>query len=348
MLSLRMLGPYPPPYGGVALHLVRLMEACKQRGVLVTGLTLGGIPTALPDIRRLHLFDLFNRAPVHYHTDEGNFKWMILLSLWWRLFRIPFVVTVHSFRHRGEFSSPIVRRRLGRAYNSARKIIAVSTQVKLELQSRIGVSESLITVVKSALPISQWEKSAAMPDGIPHEWMAAPVRVLANAARLVRYEEKDLYGLDVAARAFGQIADPNVHCLIIIGDVIDVSLFDELSALVQDTSNIYLMNGVQEILAPIVNHAHIVLRPTRTEGSESLTLSEALELGKWAIGSDSVIRPKGTVLFRNEDPSDLARAVRECAVSVLQNQFPAPCIPNEDAADSIIDVVLEALSSDRR
>jgi glycosyltransferase involved in cell wall biosynthesis len=346
--SLRLLGPFPPPFGGVALHLVRLMEAFKQRGVQITGLTLGGIPKAFPDIRRLNLFDMFDRSLVHYHTDEGNFKWMILLSLWWRLLRIPYVVTVHSFRHRVEFSSPVVCRRLRRAYNGARTIIAVSNQVNLELQSRIGVNETLITVVNSALPISQWEMNAKMPDGIPQEWTSAPVRVLANAARLVRYEEKDLYGLDIVVHAFREIADPNVRCLIVIGDVIDVSLFDELSALIQDTSNIYLMVGVQEILAPMVSHAHIILRPTRTEGGESLTLSEALELGRWAIGSDAVTRPWGTVLFRNEDPSDLARAVRQCTGAILQKRLPAPYIPNESAADAIIDVVLAASSSDRR
>lgn len=348
MPRLRLLGPFPPPFGGVALHLVRLLEAFARSGVDACGVTLGGIPAGFPGVRRFRFRDFLDRSAIHYHTDEGNYRWMIMFALWWRFLRIPYAVTVHSFRHRAEFSSSIVRRRLRRAYNNANVIIAISDQVKQELHSRIGVNESLITVVNSALPISLWEKKAKMPDSIPYEWLTAPVRVLANAGRLVRYQGKDLYGLDVIVNAFRQIDSPDLHCLIVIGDVVDVSLFTELCTLVRDTNNVHLMNGFHEILAPVVSHAHIVLRPTRTEGGQSLTLSEAIELGRWAIGSDAVTRPKGTILFRNEDAADLARAVRECTENVRQNRFPAPYKPNDAAADAIIDTVFKALTSNRR
>lgn len=348
MLRLRLLGPFPPPFGGVALHLVRLMEALRRKSVYVEGVTLGGIPAGFPGVRRFRFREFLDRSAIHYHTDEGNYRWMILFALWWRLLGIPYALTVHSFRHRAEFSSSIVRRCLRRAYTNANAIIAISDQVKQELHSRIGVNESHITVVNSALPVSLWEKKAKLPDSIPYEWLTAPVRVLANAGRLVRYQGKDLYGLDVIANAFRQIDSPDLHCLIVIGDVVDVSLFDELRVLVRNTNNVQLMNGFQEILAPVVGHAHIVLRPTRTEGGQSLTLSEAIELGRWAVGSDAVTRPKGTILFRNEDSSDLARAVRECEANVKQNRFPAPYKPNDAAADAIIVAVFEALTSNRR
>ncbi|MBK9184745.1 MAG: glycosyltransferase [Ignavibacteria bacterium] len=108
---------------------------------------------------------------------------------------------------------------------------------------------------------------------------------------------RDLYGLDVLVSAFSSIQDPEAALCIAVGDVVDTALLQNVLALASNDARITFVRDLNCPLAPFVQHAHIVVRPTRTEGGPSLTLSEALELGRWAVGSDAGQRPDGTVLF---------------------------------------------------
>lgn len=322
------------------MHLVRLHEQLSDLGVDVRAMSLGGVPDGIPNVRTFPSALLLNRNPVHYHTDEGNYKWMLLLSRWWRMMRTPYSVTVHSFRDRREFASASVRRQLRSAYEGARAVIAISDSVKNDLHERIGLASNKISVISSALPLSQWEKNIAVADAVPAQWVNASVRVLANAGRIVRYEGKDLYGLDVLANAMKSLSDADVHCLIVVGQVVDATVLDEIQRIVGENNRIHIARDFKGTLAPIVAHSHIVVRPTRTEGGESLTLAESIELGRWAIGSDSVSRPEYTVLFRNEDDTDLQRVLMQCIARVRNNEFPTPYIPMDDRVQRIKKLVL--------
>ena len=317
IVNLRLLGPFPPPFGGVAIHLVRLLELLRAHGVAAEGFSLGG--TMDGRVKRFSWITALDGAPTHYHTDEGNMKWMVVLGTMWRLRRTPYIVTVHSFRDRPELHDRKWLIPLRKAYMHARAVIAISDDVARDLRHRLNLPDLMIDVIGSDLPISQWERSQKPPTNIPEEWLDASMRILANAGRVVRYMGKDLYGLDVLIEAVRGLAS-DVHCLIVVGEIVDEPLFNELVDAVKAVPNCHLMRSTDTPLVPLVALSHIVVRPTRTEGGRSLTLSEALELGKVAIGSDAVERPKGTILFKNEDPS----ALRAALSSVLRSPTSGP------------------------
>lgn len=337
-MKVRVLAPFPPPFGGVALHCVRLLEGLRDIGLDASGVSQGGLPAGISGIARLGLGFFLRRSLVHYHTDEGNHRWMRLLSWYWWLTRTPYVVTVHSFRDRPEFGSSRVRVSLARAYMRAKAVICISDTVVHELEQRIGVRHKRTRTIPSNLPLSSWERQAEIPSQVPATWQGAHIRILANAGRIVSYEGKDLYGIDVLVDAFSSIADPDAALCIAIGDVVDPARWAPIQNLIDADPRISVLRNLSGPLAPIVSHAHIVVRPTRTEGGPSLTLSEALELGRWAIGSDSVTRPEGTVLFRNEDPADLARALRQCISDTRRDIMPPAMIANIDAVQRIVNL----------
>ena len=253
--------------------------------------------------------------------------------------RVPYAVTVHSFRHKDVFDDPHMCDRLRKAYEGAHRIIAISEDVKNDLYERIGLDRARVSIVSSALPVSQWEYNMSTTGYVPPEWLQAKVRILANAGRIVKYKGKDLYGLDVLAQSMRMIPDADVHCLMVIGEIVDADVLHQLHQIVGDDTHIHVLRHYEGALTPVVAHAHIVVRPTRTEGGESLTLSEALELGRWAVGSDAVARPNNTVMFTNESETDLHRALMQCIERVRNNEFPAPYKPSDDRAALIVNLV---------
>lgn len=338
MSNLRILGPFPPPFGGVAIHCVRLLESLSDRGIDAVGISLGGTPHGLSSVVPFRAPMLFSRGPVHYHTDEGNFRWMLLFSNVWRLLGTRYIVTVHSFRNRSEFSNPAVVRRLRKAYERAEAIIAISDQVAADLQRELGIEHKRFKVIPSNLPLSRWESQAGLPDSIPSTWHLASVRLLANAGAVTSVGGKDLYGIDVLIDAMKLINDSNISLLIAIGGVRDGELYARIVDSAMHDTRVHLISDLMGPLAPLVRESHIVVRPTRTEGGPSLTITEAMELGRWTIASDAITRPAGCKTFRNEDPADLARAIQECATLVMDSVMPQPSQPYSQALTSLVNL----------
>jgi glycosyltransferase involved in cell wall biosynthesis len=338
MKSMRILGPFPPPFGGVAIHCVRLLEALRTRGINVQGLSLGGLPVGLPNVSLFRPWHLLSRTPVHYHTDEGNFRWMLLLSRIWRILGTKYIVTVHSFRHRSEFDNPGVLKNLRKAYERAEAIIAISDEAARDLQNELGVVHKRLKVIPSNLPLSRWESGGAIPTSVPEQWHASSARILANAGAVSSLAGKDLYGIDVLLEALKQIADPRIQLCIAIGGVRDQSQFERIVEAAKLDTRVHLVSDLNGPLAPLVRESHIVVRPTRTEGGPSLTVTEAMELGRWTIASDAVTRPAGCRTFRSEDAADLARVIIGCVNEVAMGNMPAPTQPYSQALTQLINL----------
>jgi glycosyltransferase involved in cell wall biosynthesis len=324
MRPLRILGPFPPPYGGVAIHCVRLLESLRERGIVAKGISLGGLPASLQSVVLLRPWMVLSRGPVHYHTDEGNFRWMLMLSTLWRLTRIPYIVTLHSFRHRAEFENVATRDRLRRAYEHAEAVIAISDDVAAAVEHELGLRHKRLKIIASNLPISAWERQAPLPDELPNSWRKAEIRLLANAGAVTSFNGNDLYGIDVLLEAFAMLSDQRISLCIVVGGVRDKQLADRLLKQASTDARVCIVYEPNSALVPVVEHSHVIVRPTRTEGGPSLTVTEAMELGKITIASDAVARPAGCITFRNEDPADLARVLEHSIEEVRSAAMPEP------------------------
>lgn len=338
MDKVRILGPFPPPFGGVALHCVRLLEGLRSHGITAHGVSLGGIPDGIDDVTAVGPAFALSRTLVHYHTDEGNHRWMRLFSRIWRTTRTPYVVTVHSFRDRPEFADARVRAQLAAAYTHAAAVIGISNEVISDLEQRLGVYHKRTRIIPSALPMSAWEINAPLPTALPTQWQQASVRILANAGRVVRYNGEDLYGIDVLLKAMQRIHDRDIAVCIAVGDVVDVDLWSSLQHAAARDSRVTFLQQPASPLAPVVRDAHIIVRPTRTEGGSSLTVQEAREMGRWAVASDAVPRPDGTRLFHNADAEHLASILQSSIHDVRRGSMPPPMAAQSDAVQRIINL----------
>lgn len=333
MPDLTQVGPFPGRFGGVALHVVRLLEALRAHRLNVDGASTAGIPQGL-GVHKLGWRELVYGNPLHLHTDEGNARLTLLIGGLCKLRQRRYALTVHSFRKRADLDH--LTSKLSSVYRGASLIVAISNEVKERVVERLGISSDSVRVFSSALPISAWELRQPAPE-VPTEWTQARVRVLANAGRVVRYNGKDLYGIDILIKAFRNIQIPDAALLIVLGTVVDASLYAELTALQQTDRRIHLLTNVSSPLTTITHTAHVVVRPTRTEGGESLTLSEAVELGVWAVGSNAVARSAHTILFATEDVQSLTNVLQD----VMQRTSPAPVHRDSTTVSALIEAYVE-------
>jgi glycosyltransferase involved in cell wall biosynthesis len=167
------------------------------------------------------------------------------------------------------------------------------------------------------------------PQGLPQEILdflnRYPVKLAANASRLWQHNGVDLYGLDICVKLMERLAherqDVGLVFVVVEVDSGSRAYWAEIEQRIEERGlegRILLWRGGVPFPA-LINAVDIVLRPTTTDG-DAATVREALDLKKRVVASDAVVRPSGTLLFKNRDLEDLHAVVSDAIVDVLAGE----------------------------
>jgi len=99
-----------------------------------------------------------------------------------------------------------------------------------------------------------------------------------------------------------------------------------------------------ELYNAILNISDIFIRSTTYDG-DSVSIREALYLGKQVIASDSVSRPEGCLLFKTGNEKDLLNKIKKTLKNIKENRR-KPYV-SIDFADEIINIYTMLLSKSR-
>lgn len=326
-MRIALVGPYPPPFGGVSIHVKRLHSAFAARGISATVFAQSYAPGdsaysvvytrrgASWYLRRALLrdFDI-----VHLHTFETDFKHLlasgILASVGARL-----VVTLHSFR-----DEPVTRTRRYRtlvpwALHAFDHIIAVGPEVR-EAAIKWGADPMQVSVIPSYLPpVPNDEDRAKIPVAIQRFLATRTPLISANAYRLSFFQGQDLYGLDLCVELCKALKAgyPQIGFVFLVGKQEDSAYLDSIVQRIHNygiEDHFCIASGNTEFW-PIIEKSSIMVRPTNTD-SYGISVAEAIDLGVPAIASDVCQRPAGTLLFRSRDLFELMARTEE----VLENE----------------------------
>jgi glycosyltransferase involved in cell wall biosynthesis len=323
-LDILMIGPVPPPFGGVAAHVARLRERLNSRGLSV------GI---LSHYRRPHKTEgvvaVLNRNPlrywmltrryrsriVHYHHSH----WLLLaaVALVARGDDRQFVVTLHGQHVLEDLRSrmPLVAAVNRWALRQFDHVIAVSREVA----AGVGdcVDRRRVHLIPAFLEPPAVDPRDLELDREAERFLSegCPTLVISCSQIASIGVPADPYGLDVAISAFSAIAPdhPSLRMALFVGrrprtrgeEAYLRSLEERIVA--TGLSDRFLMRAEVPLL-PAFRHDVIYVRPTRTEG-DAVSVREALLMGVPVVASDVVGRPEGTVLA--SDGEDLADVLRK-------------------------------------
>lgn len=340
--QLAILGSYPPPYGGVGVHVQRLCPLLEDRGIPYRvynatsdygdGKRVIGVFSRRRTWFIQYLFTA--RESAIYILSGRLLAWVIgALMASWRGKRVLLRLRNASLPDWVEAGG--VKRFL--ATFALRRMTGVVCVSKLLMESarRLGVDESRLHWSPGFLPpdARQMDRASVNPEVWPFIERHSPV--IAANGRIDQYRGEDLYGLDLLVELADRLKTdyPQVGIVICFWDHQpgDQARLDALieTAHRKGVGDNVLFNTQSGPFVPVLDAADVFARPTNTDGDAN-SIREALFLGVPAVASDAVERPAGCHLFRSRDPADFEAKVREALKNSRGQAGGAATLPPED------------------
>jgi len=316
MQKILLVGPYPPPFGGISVQILRLQKSLQRSGFLCQVLNIGeyrseDIPGAISIKSHIgYLWNLFDFARqgyiIHLVTSGHNFKsWLSALacSLAGLINRKRSVIAV---------GSGLLPKYIASSRGLEKKIIRLTLKLAGAVICRND--DSMASLILSGAP----EKTTVIIAGFlgvnPAEIGEVPEEIqnfigqhqpVIGAHAIVDPE----YGLQLLLDAFSALVQdfPNLG-MILIG--LKESEAEQLSGY-QCLRQQLLPTGFLHHPAAlaVMRSLRVFVRATFFDG-DSNSVREALSLGVPVVASNTDFRPPGVTLFAIGNKEDLVRQVK--------------------------------------
>jgi len=313
-LKVLLLGPFPPPHGGVEISLAALQDFLHQHEVCCEVINLTryrkaegrGVyyPASVMDVVRLLLQE--KAEIIHLHIG-GDVSWRLLgLGLVCSL--LPsrkLVLTLHSG---GYPSSP--------AGKTARPF-GLRGFLFRRFDGLIGVNQELVDMfVSFGVPLAKIRLILpfALPAQVPDVALPETIRTFLGThspAVLTVSGLEPEYDLPLQIEALGRLRamHPDAGLLIIGVGSREGEIRDRIRAKPY-AKHILLAGDVShEVVLRIMSLSDILLRTTFYDG-DSIAIREAQHFGLPVVATDNGMRPEGVTLIPVADLDALCRAVR--------------------------------------
>lgn len=319
-VKVAVLGPLPPPFGGVAVHVRRVIAKLQNQGCVVFHLN-----TCVEYryrffyfylIRVLFFLMLHRPDQVHLHTLYLSNGLQELAWLVWLQKFLPYSVTLIEHDCRYLYGTTIAwRNRLNQLIPNVALHVYIGDRTAASFTDNAIVPAQKTSVEAAFIPPNTIaEKGITQSYPLPlwdfldrHETI-----LLANAFSLSLLDGKDLYGFDLCIKALHYLRQQGVRVGLVfvlaqIGDEIYFNIcmrsIDQLGL----STCVFILTGQYE-LWPLMRFADFFVRPTLSDGA-SVSVQEALWCAKPVVASDVCVRPDGVMLFKTGDADDFQRVL---------------------------------------
>ena len=312
-----IVGPYPPPLGGVAVHVKRVIAKLENQQ---NNISL--INTAIKSKNFIvtiwnHIKNISSLKPniVFYHEPTESLKKFFLFVLLKKIFKYNLIVIDHDCRY---------------FYKSNKLITFLYNQLFKHTNKQILIGTSTHQSYKyNKISLKNYEiESPYLPPDITTEHkilQTYPVSLFnflnshspllaANAFKLVLIDNIDLYGFDMCINLIKKLKNnfPKIGLILALANVDNLNYFHFLQKQIkskQIKNNIYFLIGQKEFW-PLLKKVDLFLRPTLSD-SYGISIEEAISVGTKTLASNVCTRPRGTILFENRNIFDLINKTKQ-------------------------------------
>lgn len=347
--EIAVVGVIPPPFGGVSVHIDRLLFLLRRNCIPYRLYELNGRSDADRSIvalgRSPRTFLQFlltcKESIVHFHTDNGTAVMVATCLL--RLRRRQAIFTLHSdalmwyYRHANVLKQWFLRSCLVHASH----LIATNALVADWLRS-LGVTLSRISVIPAFLPPSSEETAREhLPEEIV-QFLGCHTPIIGSQAWFGNLRDgTDIYGLDIIADLVLRLREAHrrVGVYTVISGVCDAKhrerVFDLRDRL--GLADNWMIIERNFHAASLYKQSNLFVRPTLTDG-DSVSIRECLWLGVPVVASDAVQRPAGCTLFRTHDSAACVEAVTKLLGDLEERRKCVEPATDEGWGDQLVDV----------
>lgn len=324
-LQIGIIGFLPPPYGGITIHIKRLLKELDKQNIKyhVYPQKIG--------FRGFLLFEELikmiksDTALIHYNSASKciGFFFIYFLHL---IFKRKYIISIHGNDVKWPFLISAVRppentflvrflyKIIMKILRESEFVICANSLLKELLISR-GLDPTKVKNIPSFIPPGKEEISET--DVPPHIEMYIKNHnpfLLAYGYNLVFFEGNDLYGLDMCIDLFGELCQPKLYpkmgLVFYLPNETDSEYLKKMEKEIRKKgySDDFLIVKGGNLFLSLLDRADLLVRPTNTDG-DALSIREALSLGIPVVASDCVPRPEGVITFRVRDNEDFLKKV---------------------------------------
>ena len=317
--KLVLIGPFPPPFGGVSIHIKRLAILLNANYEIIEIDESRYNKTSIFNLRSFNFikyFRLISKSEMlHIHSGHYIFRFMHFFSS--KIFNKKLIITIHSYE---EKDKSLIEKYIDKfIFRNVYRVIFVSE----EISQKFKLKNSLI---KNAFLPPDSSEEKPLPISIIR-WIEIKRNegytiCSANASRLDMCDNQDLYGLDLCIEASKKCREENIKIafVFVLSDTsgpLDVNLYEELIDQ-YNLADLFFLHKASTPFISLIRQSDIILRPTNTDG-DALTVREGLFFNKKVVASDVVKRPEGTYIFKNRDLFSLVCKLNEVKNDLKKN-----------------------------
>ena len=297
-----LVGPYPPPHGGISVHVSGLEKRSLAAGVPVKVLNSNNANAKL--VSRIVGHSLRGWT-VHCHTNGHNLKSWLLAGICGTAGKTGAgaILTLHSGMVPAwlKAASPkhrLLARLVCRTYA---RIICVSAAIRDALAA-LGVPPGKLEMAEAYLGVAA---TGAAPEPQVLNWMKAHSPLLSTAV-FFRPE----YGFEGLLSALSKLRrqNPLIGCLV-MGDGEHRAEAEQTIRAAGLERSVLLMGDVEhDVCVTLISRSDVFVRPTLEDG-DSVSVREAVGLGVPVVASAVGTRPAAAILFPRGDASAMAQSI---------------------------------------
>lgn len=319
-ITVALVGPFPPPYGGMGVYFSAIEAGLRQDGM--TPLRVPVPYAAVGGWRRnLGRFVIFARAAltvlrtrpdvIHCVTgSQPNLLGNVAPLVAARMARRPSVLSIAG----GEFPAAVTgyrgaRRLLVRFILTRPQLIVACTAEIAETLVTIGVQQSRIVILSNALPLRLDPRADQVLPPEVADFADTHAPLLASISGWY-----GLYGSQDLVEAVRRLrpSNPRLGLVLMVKGGGDAGFrAGLLEILARDgLRDAVVVREDERAVFPILRRADAFVRTPHHEG-DAISVREALAVGTPVVASDVGFRPSGVVRYRPADVDDLAARLRE-------------------------------------
>ena len=318
------LSPIPPPYGGVTIHVLRLIEKLQHDGFSAGAYFNSGSKFLLKHLskykgfsRKLFFYSIYNLLNdtknyqiIHTHNFFDDAVLLYFLNFFYKK---KIVVTVHNDRSYNIYNSQNIIFRFFIKKLSKKNItwITVSEIAKKELL-RLPINIHKINVIPAFIPKLNESTSKVNISNELIKFTKKFDQVIIFYAFSLLVDNKDLYGAKEVLLMFAKLLKnkKNNYCLVFCVSKInsDISSYKSFAKENDIFDKIYWQLGPIKDMYELWSMSDLYVRPTMLDG-DSISIREALEMNVKVVASDVAKRPNGVLTYKKENISDFKNKV---------------------------------------
>jgi glycogen synthase len=317
-MKILLIGPYPPPHGGVSVHVsgihLQLIAAGVRCRVLDTSRDRPGLGFGIVLLRHA-----WQGWTLHVHTNGHNLKsWLVALGCGLAgKSSGGCILTLHSGMAPGYLRAASTWRRSLAAFVCSlyTRVICVSDEIRSAILS-LGLPAHRTEIVPACLST---ERTEVALDASILAWIGRH-QPLFSTTLFFRPE----YGFDLLATAVARLRlrYPSVGCLVMGSG----EQREEAERKIHETGleeNVFLLGDVNhDACLALMSASDVFIRPTLEDG-DSTSVREALSLGVPVVASRIGTRPPDAILFQPGDVGEMLSKIELAMATKRDGETPA-------------------------